>query len=139
MLLGLLILAILFLALLIIGVLALSEDFPKETIINKTQYPIIVDINGFGGPLLKAGETQSSSGPRAPAERWVIKAHEFVPGKGKFFGWYEQGKFVPGGEGQLLFCMIYSLEELELMNRVITITQNVVAGKRLDDPSSPCP
>lgn len=143
---------------LLLAVITVGCDrFEKWTVINKTASPIRIKIASAKGEpsqpvsvayitagVYRAYETRRFG--ELPPEKadarllTIVRAYEFVPGKGNLIGWREpDGSTIMGGQGQLVFCMIYTGEELRATSRVIIVTRNVVDGNRLDDPSRPCP
>jgi hypothetical protein len=110
------------------------DYWPISTRINETHVPVYVTNNNNRATALRPQERRSfpdqgfaQQGPAGPGP-YVIKAYEFLPGKGDLLGWYEEWGTVLGGQGDLLFCITYPQEEIEAMNYVVTITPNVSPG-----------
>ena len=127
---------------LLVGVLTVfvsCDNWIISTWTNNTPVPIYVTNNNNATTVLRPQEKRSfpggfyAKGEPGPAS-YVIKAYEFLPGKGDISGWDDEaGKRVYGGRGDLLFCVTYTWEEINAMNYAVTITQNVFPGQSPPD------
>jgi hypothetical protein len=68
---------------------------------------------------------------------YTFKAYRFYPGHGTLRGYDRQGRVVHGAQGALVFCEIFTRQELAATRLVVTIVQNIADGARLD--GGPCP
>ena len=130
------------LLIILLGTAVGCDRWVINTILNKTAVPVRVTINDRDQITVRPyGKHRSPTSPTVlpgvypgkpevkPPPTYTIKAYEFLPGKGDIFGWVEEdGTFVRGGRGDLIFCVTYTWEELKAMNFTITITRNVFPG-----------
>jgi len=125
----------------VITLVSCQDKWPVSTWINETDVPVYVTVNNNGTTILRPQEKESFPGGfyakgdvRGPAS-YVIRAYEFLPGKGEIPGWYDEAasRRVYGGRGDFLFCITYPREEIEAMNYVVTITQNVFPAQSPPD------
>lgn len=68
---------------------------------------------------------------------YTFKAYRFYPGHGTLKGYDRQGRIVRGSQGALVFCEVFTRQELVATRLVVTIVQNIADGARLD--GGPCP
>ena len=113
-----------------------QDKWPISTWKNETDVPVYVTVNNNGTTILRPQEKESFPGGFAlkgepGPDSYTIRAYEFLPGKGDIPGWRETAGEPPvyGGQGDLLFSVTYTREEIEAMNYTVTITQNVSPGQ----------
>jgi hypothetical protein len=68
---------------------------------------------------------------------YTFKSYRFYPGHGTLKGYDRQGRVVRGAQGALVFCEVFTRQELVATRLVVTIVQNIADGARLD--GGPCP
>lgn len=132
----------------LVGTTSACDRWVTVTVLNKSGVPVDVNINNVAGLILRPqGKYRGwvphqvfpgywPGGPTVPPPNYPIKAYEFVPGNGNIAGWRdENGGWVVGGDGELIFCVTYTWEELKAMNFTITITRNVFPGYQPPDCS----
>ena len=120
------------------------DKWPTWTISNET--PLALEIFVAGAPGTYAGHEKREihqgfpSKPDKSRPVYVVKAYEFVEGQGRLRGKNALGTPVLGGPGDLIFCRLYTWEELKELDLTIVVTQNVKQkGLRPDPEDLSCP
>jgi hypothetical protein len=128
------------LLLVLVTVTTACDSLPTWTYINDTPYAIEVFTNNASGPYRANERVEVLTGFPEDVEKWTVKAYKFVPGEGRRAGFNAQGTLVPGSFGDLIFCRVYTREELKKADLTIVITQNVDEKGLRPDPKTPtCP
>ena len=130
---------------LIASVLLTSCDkLARWTVVNDVPFAASIWVDG-GWAVYSAHEQRIIDHyfPRTPQKDhpiYTVKAYEFLPGQGNIYGKNAQGTRVAGGEGDLIYCQLYTWQELKDAKLTIVVTRNVEQpGLRPAPETSSCP
>jgi hypothetical protein len=127
-----------------LAILGLQCHMKTWVIINENSIPVRWEVNGGGGVLRPHSRSEVDMffppHPREGPERYVVTAYEFVPGKGRLLGWFEEdGQAVVGGKGALVFCETYSWQQIKDTKRTLVIRSDFVNRRSVNEPQCPDP
>ncbi len=112
---------------------------------NSASVPVMVYKGAAEMGMLRPGESRDlqlgfpSSATAAPSV-YVVKGYEFKIGEGNVIGWRENQKDILGSVGDLIFCRVYTWEDLKKNRLHIEVTRNVEQTGLRPDPTNPsCP